>query len=108
MAITINQQKKRQKSLLFLMALVVLITAGVLWYGFGTDVRVPSDDVAAPPTPVIDVDFDTLDRVGDFTDFELITPLDDEIGRDNPFVPYDDYEPRVEVEEEEEEIEEEI
>lgn len=87
------EERKKQKRLILVLTLVLLITASVLWYGF---FRTPpgealkeEKEVAPAFEPSLDVDFDVLETPAfkNLAPFEGVTPFEGERGRENPFAP---------------------
>ncbi|MDD2732110.1 MAG: hypothetical protein PHI53_02855 [Candidatus Pacebacteria bacterium] len=89
MAVTFIKEKNKQKYMLIIFFIVLLITGIVIWYGFFREEKVP---VLPPSISVRDIkiDFDFLENP-DFKNlepFEGILPYDKEFGRENPFISY--------------------
>jgi len=91
MAITLLEERKKLKSLVPVLAVVLLITAIVIWQGFFTK---PSSTVA-PETPLkplreVDINFQVLENsiLEELQPFEKTSPFEGGVGRENPFTPY--------------------
>ncbi|OGZ23476.1 MAG: hypothetical protein A3A08_01000 [Candidatus Nealsonbacteria bacterium RIFCSPLOWO2_01_FULL_41_9] len=96
MSISLLEQKKKQKFLLPILGVIILITSIVIWQGFFKN-RVPSgardelEDEAALHRPIkINIDWSTLKNpiLETLEPFDLILPLQGSYGRKNPFLPY--------------------
>ena len=91
MAILFLEKTKKQKYLIIVFLVVILITALVIWRGFFIKEK-PSEKVISKPKREIQIDFETLKNpiLEEFQPIEKIIPLgpEIEIGRENPFLPY--------------------
>jgi len=91
MAILFLEKTKKQKYLIIVFLVVILITALVIWRGFFIKEK-PSEKVISKPKREIQIDFETLKNpiLENFEPVEKIIPLgpEIEIGRENPFLPY--------------------
>ena len=91
MAILFLEKTKKQKYLLIVFLIVILITALVIWRGFFIKEK-PSEKVISKPKREIQIDFETLKNpiLENFEPVEKIIPLgpEIEIGRENPFISY--------------------
>jgi len=91
MPILFLEKIKRQKYLIIVFLIVILITAFVLWKGFFVKEK-PPEEVISKPVKTIEIDFETLKSpiLENFEPLEKIPPLGPEIkiGRENPFIPY--------------------
>jgi len=91
MAILFLEKTKKQKYLLIVFLVVILITALVIWRGFFIKEK-PSEKVISKPKREIQIDFETLKNpiLEEFQPIEKIIPLgpEIEIGRENPFISY--------------------
>lgn len=93
MAITLTGKKKSQKNLVlvFLISMVVLFI--ILYYQFFSEEEVlPVENEPYRTIKKINLDFGVLDnplisKLEPFSD-EPATPSQEEVGRDNPFYPY--------------------
>jgi len=85
------EKTKKQKYLIIVFLVVILITALVIWRGFFIKEK-PSEKVISKPKREIQIDFETLKNpiLENFEPVEKIIPLgpEIEIGRENPFLPY--------------------
>ena len=91
MAITFLQEKKRQKYLILILALIIIAILIIVWQGFLRREAPLSPAVSLPLThQKIFIDWPTLEdvRVSELQAFEAILPLEGEVGRENPFIPY--------------------
>ncbi len=92
MAITFLEKRKRLRYLVPILAIVILITIFVVWYGFFLEEEEPlPEPIFQPPVgQEIEIDFQIL-RSPIFEQlilFELTPVFEQEIGRENPFIPY--------------------
>jgi len=91
MAILFLEKTKKQKYLIIVFLVVILITALVIWRGFFIKEK-PSEKVISKPKREIQIDFETLKNpiLKEFQPIEKIIPLgpEIEIGRENPFISY--------------------
>ncbi|MBI2041571.1 MAG: hypothetical protein HYT20_00945 [Candidatus Nealsonbacteria bacterium] len=94
MAITITQDRKKQRYLLLALAAIIFAVLLVVWLGFfgkkGGTPQLSSSPVAVYAVPKIEIDWQALDnlRAESLKPFEEITPLKGDLGRKNPFTPY--------------------
>jgi len=76
--------------------LVIICIVFVVWQGFLRKEVRPSEDVGPQASAVspgfkkVEIDWQLLEdpRIAEFIPFEEVPPYEDEIGRENPFVPY--------------------
>lgn len=100
MAITFLQQKRTQKTLTFILVLVVLVTAIVIWWGFFKKEKglLPEEAIILPQKEV-KIDFEILknkaleelqpfSRIEPFQETLLTEGEEEKLGRENPFIPY--------------------
>lgn len=100
MAITFLEQRKRQQYMIPLLVLVIVITALVVWFGIlkpqQPSQSVPTDYIPSPEEGLpsilrkVDVNFNFLQNFTpkDFQFSEPVSGVDQEIGRENPFIPF--------------------
>lgn len=92
MAITFIERRKRLKYLVPILVTVVLITIFVLLYGFFAEIEdlLPEPVVEPLIKQKIEIDFDVLrDPIFEqLIPFEQIPVFEEEIGRENPFIPF--------------------
>ena len=91
MAITFLEKRKRLEYLFPILGVVLLITIFVLWQGFFK--KPPELIPELPLKPVIkkvEIDFEILKspQLEELQLFEKVPPYEEEIGRENPFIPY--------------------
>ena len=91
MAINFLQAKKRQRNMMLLLAMVICAILLVIWFGFFRE-SAPSSPYVAPITSSskIKIDWETLQapELEALKTFELVSPFENEAGRENPFTPY--------------------
>jgi len=91
MAILFLEKTKKQRYLLIVFLIVILIFALIIWRGFFVKEK-PPEKVIPKPVKKIEIDFETLKNpiLENFEPVEKIIPLgpEIEIGRENPFLPY--------------------
>lgn len=93
MAITIIQEKKKQRYMLLALAAVIFGILFVVWFGFSAKKKqgvLQPDSQAVYAVPKIEIDKQILEEFGSkiLSPFEEIKPFDREFGRKNPFIPY--------------------
>jgi len=91
MAITFLQAKKRQKNLTLILVLVIIAILVIVWQGFLKGGGTPTLPYVTPLTPRgVNIDWPTLEdsQITELQAFEKILLFEDEIGRENPFIPY--------------------
>lgn len=85
------EEKQKQKRLIYVLLLMLVITGLVLWYGFfrqageSEEIEIGAPEFAQP----LQFDFSILERplLKQLNDFEEIEPFEGEPGRENPFIP---------------------
>jgi len=89
MAITFLEKRKRLKSLIPVLVIVILITAVIVWRGFFVKEE-PFLPEVIKPAKKIEIDLQALKspELEELQPFEKIPSFEEEIGRENPFVPY--------------------
>lgn len=89
MALTFLQPGKRQRYLFPLLIVVIFGIAFVVWNYFLAKPEFPSFEPLPPPE--IKINFELLKSpiLDELQLFEEISPFEEEIGRENPFVPYE-------------------
>jgi hypothetical protein len=91
MAITFVQQKNKQKTLLWIFGILVIILGIFLTQFLLKRISLKmSQELTVSPYPSVRVDFKFLESqtLKDLEPFEGIGPFEGVVGRDNPFVPY--------------------
>jgi len=90
MAVDFIKTKKRQRYLLLILALVIIATLVVIWYGFFQKPTVIVVPLSSQKTPQIEINLGLLQdtEVEALKLFESISPFSGEIGRENPFITY--------------------
>ena len=91
MAITFTQEKKKQKYLILILVLAVFLIFFTIWLGFLRPEKEPVPVVS----PVfiaeeVKINWDVLqeEKLQDLKEFEGIAEFENDIGRENPFLPY--------------------
>lgn len=92
MAITIIQERKKQRYLILALAAIIFAILFVVWLGFSKK-KGEASPVSVPAVytiPEIYIDRQLLDalRAKNFGIFEEIVPFEKEFGRKNPFTPF--------------------
>jgi hypothetical protein len=90
MPVNFIQEKKKQKTLIIVFAVTVLISVLVLWFGYFKEKKtVPAQKTAKTYYREININFSVLK--GEFLkglqSFEKIAPFTGQKGRSNPFLP---------------------
>ena len=88
MAVTFQEQIKKQRNLIFVFVGLVLFTAVIIWWGRFRKEEVPETPITKR-FPKIEIDFETLGHPL-LTEFQLIDKiprLEEGKGRENPFIP---------------------
>lgn len=93
MAIIFFQQRKKQKYLIAALILIILVILVIIWKGFLLKPKPgypPSVGPEVLKPPKIEINFEVLKSpiLEGFQPFEEIIPFEEEVGRENPFVPY--------------------
>jgi len=91
MAIVFIEQIKKQKYLILVFGIVILITAVILWKGFFAKEKPPEVGILPIPTKKIEINFEIFKNplLEELQPIEKIIPETGvEIGRENPFLPY--------------------
>ena len=88
MAVTFQEQIKKQKNLIFVFVGLVLLTAFIVWWGRFRKEE-DSEKLITNRFPRIEIDFETLGYplLTEFQLIDKIPKLEGEKGRENPFVP---------------------
>lgn len=93
MAITFLEKRKRLQYLFPVLGIAILIMIIILWQGFFAKKApeiIPSEFPAEPVIKKPKIDFEILKspQLEELQLFEKIPPYEEEIGRENPFIPY--------------------
>lgn len=91
MAIIFTEKVKKQKYLILIFAVVILIIVFVLWKGYFTKEEPPEVGILPLPIKKIEINFEIFKNplLEELQPIEKIIPETGvEIGRDNPFLPY--------------------
>jgi len=91
MVVEFRQQKKKQRNLLIVGIIVILITVGVLYFGFLQDKTVGIIEIE-PANSIKEVTIDTTVFENPFfaedKPFEEVPAFEGSIGRENPLTPF--------------------
>jgi len=81
--------KKRQKYLIVVFVLIIFLIVFLVWNFFLAGPPKPLLFEPIPP-PEIKINFEILEdpALDEFRLYEIISPFEGEIGRENPFIPY--------------------
>lgn len=98
MAIEFEEEKKKQKYLIGVAVAILLITSVILWRGYFSEVELPEKETASTSTqpqfsieslPQIDFNILEANILEELNTYPSIEGIDEEeIGRENPFLPY--------------------
>lgn len=93
MAITIIQERKKQRYLMLGAALIVFIAIFIVWQGVFPGQKIETEPLAPSAVyifPAIDIDLEFLDNFGvrPLQPFKEISEFQGKFGRTNPFIPY--------------------
>ena len=88
MALTLFNKEKKRQYLYWI--LLVVILAGTIWLGRNYLVKPVPPPVQPPKKKTVEINLAILDSeaVRNLQPFEEILPFEDEVGRENPFLPY--------------------
>jgi len=90
MAITFLEQKKKQQQLLPILVLVIIITSFVVWWGFLKEEKeVVLEEITSKMFREVNINFQFLQDFvpEDLESFEETPVFEEQIGRENPFIP---------------------
>ena len=89
MVLTFIEPQKRQKYLIFILIVVIFGIVFLIWNYFLAKPQPPSFKHLPPPE--IKINFEILKSpiLDELQLFEEISPFEEEIGRENPFIPYE-------------------
>jgi len=93
MAITITQERKKQRYLILVFALMIFITLFIVWWGFSSGKENLFSSAVSSTVyvfPEIEIDWGLLEDISGkkFQPFEEISAFEGEFGRENPFTHY--------------------
>jgi len=88
MVVTFIEPKKRQKYLVFILIVIIIVIVFLVWNYFLAKPKLPP--LAPLPPSEIKINFEILKSpiLDELQLFEEISPFEEEIGRENPFIPY--------------------
>jgi hypothetical protein len=88
MAITFQEQLKRQKNMIIVFIVLILITAVIIWRGILVEPKI-DEKIIPKYFKDIEIDFSTLKdpRLEEFNLMERIPHFEGQVGRQNPFIP---------------------
>ena len=92
MAITITQEKKRQRYLVLALVVIIFAIIFIVWRGFLQKER--GDLLLPPPVvytiPEVKIDWQLLEEIQKISPgpFKEISAFQNDFGRTNPFTPY--------------------
>ncbi|MBZ9571758.1 hypothetical protein KJA15_00230 [Patescibacteria group bacterium] len=90
MVVITSPGRKRQRYLIFIFIAIVLGAVFILAYNFLIKPRPLPPEILPPLPPKIEINFELLKSplLREFQSFEKISSFEEEIGRENPFIPY--------------------
>ncbi|MDO8601424.1 MAG: hypothetical protein Q7R46_01935 [bacterium] len=90
MPISLLEQKKKQRFLLPILGVIILITLVILWLGFFKEPSIVPLSPTVSPAQKININWDALKNpiLETLETFDTIPPLQGDYGRKNPFLPY--------------------
>lgn len=90
MAIIFTQEKKKQRYLLIVLGLIVLLFLGIVWWSFSAEETSQPSVEPAIVLPEVTVNFDVLKSpaLEGFQMLADIPTLQGTVGRSNPFISY--------------------
>ncbi len=89
MAVTFLEKRKRLRFLMPVLAGIVLITAVIIWRGFFVKEEPFPTEEPSRLTHEVEINFQVLEstKLENLQVFEKTPPLEEEAGRENPFLP---------------------
>ena len=90
MAITFLEQKKKQHQLLLILVLAIITTCFIIWWGFlRKEGWVVFEEITPEMFREVNINFQFLENFvpEDFESFEETPVFEEQIGRENPFIP---------------------
>ncbi|MDI6602655.1 MAG: hypothetical protein QME57_00855 [Patescibacteria group bacterium] len=90
MAITFIEERRKLGYLFLALVIVILITIVVLWQGFFAKEKLPPLLPIETPLKKIMINLEILKHplLEKLKPFEAIPSFEEEVGRENPFIPY--------------------
>jgi hypothetical protein len=88
MAVTFQEQIKKQRNLILVFLGLILVAGFVIWRGYFYKEK-PVEEMTLKHFKKIEVDFDVLEAplLSELEPMEKIPAFDGEVGKENPFVP---------------------
>lgn len=89
MVITFSEKRKKMGYLVPVLIVAILVIAIILWQGFFGGVKTVPPPYIPPPALKVMINFEILEHpfLEKLQPFEMIPAFEEEIGRQNPFVP---------------------
>ncbi len=90
MAITFLEQKKKQQQLLPILVFTIIATCFIAWWGFlRKEEEVVFEEITQEMFSKVNINFQFLQDFvpEDFESFEKTSAFEEQIGRENPFIP---------------------
>ncbi|MEK7482398.1 MAG: hypothetical protein AAB620_01230 [Patescibacteria group bacterium] len=91
MAVVFQKKRRAQQYLILTFAIVVVVSAIVLWYGFNKkEAKQANNAQSLPAIPMVRVNLDVLKsaELEKLEPFARPRPFEGQAGRENPFLPY--------------------
>jgi len=91
MAITFSEKRKKLRYLVPVLVIVILITAIVLWQGFFAEEKLFLPPIEEVPVKKIVINYEILKHpfLEELQPLEPLPLFEEEVGRENPFLPYE-------------------
>lgn len=90
MPVNFIQERKKQKYLVIVFAIIFIIAGFVLWFGYFRKEKTLPVPVLGPTAVEVKINFKVLENafLKESQFFEEAPPFEGEKGRSNPFIPY--------------------
>ncbi len=91
MAITFTQERQKQKNLILILILVVALMLIIVWWGFLGGATEKAEVAPALTLKKVEINFDALKKaeLQALNPFPEIAAFEGDMGRENPFIPYE-------------------